>query len=83
MSSLMLEIANRTQNIVFTSDKVFGILGDLSPVGVVELGIFSQSVSEGPQLGQVPERFSEKEMETAKGQFKFDWTLMMCTAPKD
>jgi len=41
---------------VFTSDKVFGIFRDLPPVRVVELGIFSQGVAEGPQLGEVPER---------------------------
>ena len=48
---------------VFTSDEVFGIFWDLPPVGVVELGIFSQGVSEGPQLGEVPERLPEKEIE--------------------
>ena len=52
---------------MFTSDKVFGIFRDLPPVRVVELGIFSQGVAEGPQLGEVPERLPEGEMEIRIG----------------
>ena len=56
----------------FTSDKVFCFFGDLPPIGMVELGIFSQGVSEGPQLGEVPERLSGKEMDIGKEQSNFD-----------
>ena len=57
---------------MFTSDKVFGIFRDLPPVGVVELGIFSQGVAEGPQLGEVPERLPEREMGIRKEQLNFE-----------
>ena len=48
---------------------------------MVELGIFSQGVSEGPQLSEVPERLPGKEMDIGKEQSIFDTAECGCLTP--